>query len=193
MKLADISVGLIDCIGGTGRRLTKSDRLIIMAKEAGYAADESGDIFTPAGRKISGGVSRSGHINFVPTVVPKGQRSSVLAHRFITYYFVGDELFNHQVVRHLNDVPNDNRWVNLALGSFKDNRGDIPKEKLRKIALVNAPALVARSRKLQDCDIIRMRELRASEGVPYHKIADAYSITTMTAYRAINKQSWGNV
>ncbi len=175
------------------RPLTKSDRLIVTAKEAGYIATADGSIFNPDGVKLTGGVSRSGHINFIPNVVPRKDRSSVLAHRFIAYFFFGDDLFNHEVVRHLNDVPHDNRLENLALGSIKQNRADIPKAKLSEAAKKHAHLLVARSRKLSDEAVAAMRTLRKDTNLSYQKIASQFGISAMTAHRAINGQSWSNV
>jgi hypothetical protein len=172
---------------------TKSDCLIKLAVEAGYTADEQGNIYKPDKTLIKGGQGRSGHLNFIPNVVERKNRSSVLAHRFIMYFFYGDELFKHNVVRHLNDVPNDNRLSNLAFGSYKDNRADIPKEKLSFIAKQKASLLVERSRKLSDKDVVEMRSLRQQDNLSYAKLGDLFGVVTMTAYRAVNKQSWSSV
>ena len=173
--------------------LSKGDRYIVMAKKHGYTADELGNIYSPLGRKLTGGTSKSGHKNFMPCVVPRHERITVLWHRFVAYFFLGDEVFKHAVVRHLNDDPSDNRIENLKPGSFKENRNDIPKEKLSAIAKEKAPKLVERSRKLTDLQVLEMRRLRQATGIAYNKIADLFSVTTMTAYRAVNKQCWSNV
>ena len=172
---------------------SKSDCLIVLAKEKGYTADRQGNIFTPEGNKLVGSRSKTGHLNFIPNVVERSKRSSVLAHRFIAYYFFGEELFKHPLVRHLNDDPSDNRLCNLALGSHKDNRADIPKEKLSLIAKTNAPALVERSRKLTNEDVLSMRKERELTKMSYKKLGDVYGVGAMTAYRTVNKQSWSNV
>jgi hypothetical protein len=165
----------------------------MMAKAAGYTADAAGNIYSPEGKALKGGTSRTGHKNFIPNVVPRAQRSSVLWHRFIVYYFLGNAVFEHRLVRHLNDIPADNRLINLALGSYLDNRRDIPRSKLSSAARKSAHLLVARSRKLSDTQIQQMRELRVKQGISFHQLGQCFGVTTMTAYRAITKQSWRNV
>jgi hypothetical protein len=176
-----------------GRPLSKSDLLIILAKDMGYTADVEGNIYKPDGKRIIGGVSKSGHKNFIPNVVPRAERSSVLAHRFIAYYFYGKEIFNHDLVRHLNDIPYDNRVENLKPGSYKENRADIPKRILSENAKRNTPGLIKRSRVLSDSDILEMRRLRGETNLSYAKLAGMFGVAAMTAYRAICKQSWRNV
>jgi hypothetical protein len=99
----------------------------------------------------------------------------------------------HECVRHLNDIPHDNRLCNLALGSKKDNRADIPKEKLSEISKKSAHLLVERSRKLTDDDIKLMREVYKTTNKSYATIAEEFGVAPMTAYRAITKQSWKGV
>lgn len=176
--------------------LSLSDKFLIAAKSYGYTANKDGDVFSPTGKKLSNrSVKKHGHISItlrVPGVNDRGFQS-VLAHRFVAYFFHGDEIFKHQCVRHLDDVPARNVAVNLMPGSTKENRADIPREVLSANALKNAHLLVARSRKLSDQDILAMRMERESSGAPYKDIAEAYGVSAMTAYRAINKQSWKEV
>lgn len=174
-------------------RLSGSDEVIIEAIEKGYYADCDGNIYNKAGRKLSACPKRDGHLSVTFNIKRNGRKRPVLAHRFIAYYFYGDDLFNNECVRHLNDVPSDNRLCNLALGSFKENRADIPKEVLSRNAKKNAHLLVERSRKLLDEDIILMRNVCKDTNKSFATIAKEFGVSTMTAYRAITKQSWSNV
>ena len=55
---------------------------------------------------------------------------TVFVHRLAMYQVYGDILFEQgMVVRHLNDVPTDLRFENLAIGTSSDNILDIPPEK----------------------------------------------------------------
>ncbi len=172
---------------------SKSDKLIVLAKAAGYYANKDGVIFSPEGRPLKGGTAKSGHKNFLPCVCPRAQRSSVLQHRFVAYYFLGDDVFNWPLVRHKNDIPSDNRINNLALGTYKENRADIPTETLSAIGKANVGGLIERSRKLSNFDIHALRAKRKFTGASYKKLGDLFGVTTMTAYRAINKQCWSNI
>jgi len=175
--------------------LSKSDLTIMLGVQLGYYADSAGKIYRKDGHEMSSGsVKRSGHLS-VSLPDPSGSKKCqpVLAHRFIAYYFFGVDALLHQCVRHLNDEPSDNRVVNLAPGSFKQNRADICKEKLSKIGKKNAPRFIEQSRKLTDCQILEMRKLRDSTGLAYAKIGRLFGVAAMTAYRAITKKSWSSI
>lgn len=172
---------------------SKSDWAIMCAVDAGYSADACGNIYTPSGRLLSNrSAKRGGHLS-ISLRDQNGKCKPVLAHRLVAYFFYGVDALLAQCVRHLNDVPNDNRKENLAYGTHKENRADIPSEKLSEIGKAHAEAFVARSRKLTDEQVRRMRLLRAECKTPYHKLAKQFGVTTMTAYRAVVKQSWGNI
>jgi hypothetical protein len=170
--------------------LSKSDWVILCALESGYVADDDGNIFNPKGIKLTDrSAKRSGHLS-ISLRSPIGKCQPVLAHRFIAAFHWGINALMSECVRHLNDVPNDNRKSNLAYGTLSENRNDIPKARLSAISKANAPALVARSRKLSDADVIAMREARKNTGKPYKTLGEDFGVSTMTAYRAINYQSW---
>lgn len=175
---------------------SQSDYAIVKAVEQGYTADEDGNIYTPYGKLMSNrSRKRAGHLSITLRLEGFNERGfqAVLAHRFIAYYFYGDDLFKHQCVRHLNDVPHDNRLKNLALGTFKENRADIPREKISGPAKKHAHKLVARCRKLSDEDVIALRKEREENSTPYYKIAAMFGVTTMTAHRACNGAAWKNI
>ena len=175
---------------------SKSDRAIVEAVELGYTADEEGNIYSPTGRKLSNrSRKKSGHISVTLKLKGFNERGSVpvLAHRLVAYYFFGKEMFENECVRHLNDVPWDNRLKNLALGSMKENRSDIPREIICSNAKKHAHKLVSRSRKLTDQDILDMRAEREDNNTPYYKLGPMFGVTAMTAYRAVTKQSWKDV
>ena len=172
---------------------SNSDLLIIKAFNAGYTANEAGEIFTPQGNKLELSTNNNGYLSFMPNLGERSLRRTVLAHRFILYCFYKDTLFEWPLVRHLNDVRDDNRLTNLAVGTKGDNRQDIGFERLSRIAKKNAHVLVALSRKLSDAQIREMRAQRTTHNTPYHILAKQFGVSTMTAYRAVTKQSWSNV
>jgi len=174
-------------------KMSLSDKAIVLAKKQGYTADRYGAVFRPDGKELLGSkLNTSDHLRVTLYVQGLNSRghASVLKHRFISYFFYGEEVFRHDTVRHKNDLGSDNRLENLALGSFKENRADIPKEIISANAKKHAYKLVERSRKLSDEDVTEIRKLRFENEMPYYKIADMFDISTMTAYRAANHQSW---
>lgn len=175
--------------------LSKSDIIIMRAVHLGYTATEDGKVYSPKGKEIKGSAKKAGHSS-ITVIVPIGdrRRCPVLKHRFIYYYFKGCEMFRHQVIRHLNDTPSDNRLCNLKAGSHKENMNDIPKH-VRSSAMTpeRVKAFVESSRKLTDEDICSIRKDRSELNTPYYKMADRYGVSTMTVYRLCNNISWKDI
>jgi len=170
--------------------------MIIKAKEKGYTATQDGKVFDKNLREIKGSpLKTSGHlrITLYADGVNKNGYCSVLKHRFIAYYFLGDVVFEHDLIRHKNDISDDNRIENLIPGSYVDNRRDIPREKLSAASKKISHLLIERSRKLENSSIAEMRELYSSGKFSYLKLSKLFNVSTMTAYRAVTRQSWKGV
>lgn len=174
-------------------KLSLSDRIIIESKVKGYYATPDGGVYSPSGKLLSGGKTKHGHRTFTPAVYPDGRRGCALQHRFVAYFFMGNEVFSYACVRHLNDIPGDNRIENLALGSYKDNSQDMPLEKRKKRSVGAGYRLAEIQRKLSDIQILEMRKIRVDTNMPFYKIAKQFGVSTMTAYRTVTKQSWAAV
>lgn len=177
-------------------KISKSDKVIIEAVEAGYIATEDGRVFSFTGKELKGCSSGSSpHLKISISNTPTaGSRYPVLKHRFVAYFFYREEIFKHRLIRHLNDVPTDNRIENLLPGSYKDNRSDVPKEKI--IAALpedHVKKLTERNRKLTDKMIKEIREKRKNEGTAYWRLAKEYGVSTMTVHRLCNGVSWVDV
>ena len=172
-------------------KFSQSDQCIIDAVEQGYTADKEGNVYSHTGSLVQGFASGKGrHLKVCFYYRCSGKKTTFLKHRFIYYFFHREEMFNHRLVRHLDDNPNNNALSNLKAGTYKENRADIPREKLSANAKRNSYLLVERQRKLTDGEIRQMREYRLSTGESYAKIAKRFNISTMTAFRAVTKQSW---
>ena len=177
--------------------LSKSDVAILRAVSLGYTATEDGRVFSPEGNEIRGSHKEKGKGHLSITLILKmGNRTKmpVLKHRFIYYYFCGSDMFKHQVVRHLNDIPHDNRLTNLKAGSHLENMRDIPKN-VRSEAMTpeRIKAFIERCRKLSDEDINEIRVKRREFKTPYYKLAKEYNVSTMTICRLCNGKSWANI
>lgn len=175
-------------------KLSLSDRFIVAAWSSGYFSDDNGNIYDKDNNRVPVSRTKSGHKRFTCYVSGVNERgwATVLVHRFIAFGKFGTELFNHPLVRHINSDPSDNSPDNLALGTYKDNRADIPKEVLSKNGKKNAHKLVARSRKLTDEQIRDIRNLR-KEGNTFADIANKYGVAVMTVHRAVKNKSWKDV
>ena len=176
--------------------LSQSDRMIVAAVGAGYYASLCGRVYDKNNKEIVGSpLKTSGHLRM--TLYAAGVNAlgycSVLKHRFITYYFKGDAVFSSPLIRHRNDIADDNKIHNLLPGTYKENRADIPFSKLSSIGKDNAHLLVARCRKLTDDQIKALREEYANGPDSYLDVGKKFGVSAMTAYRAITKQSWSNV
>jgi hypothetical protein len=85
-------------------------------------------------------VSEAGHVRNIrtghtltPVIHPGGywtyslgyvdRRRHSFAHRLVAAAFIGDP-GNSDLVRHLDDNPNNNHWTNLAYGTHSDNLHD---------------------------------------------------------------------
>lgn len=90
----------------------------------GFRATEDGTIISNTGKSV-GSQRPDGRMHFVSIADENGLRRTLLSHRFIAYQLYGDKIFEPGiVVRHLNDDPSDNRFENIALGTYKDNKRD---------------------------------------------------------------------
>jgi hypothetical protein len=104
-------------------------------------------------------------------------------HHLVLEAFVGSKPDGLQC-RHLNGNREDNRLCNLVWGTAKQNSED---RELHGTVCYGEKNPMA---KLDQSQVLEMRKIRSETGMPYHKIAENFNVSTMTAYRAITKQSW---
>ncbi len=101
--------------------MNKSNIRIKSAYEKGYRAKEDGTIYNPKGKKI--GFKADGRNVF--NYSSEGLFSPIRFNRFNFWATAGqDALKKGVVVRHLNDIKDDDRFENLALGTQADNIAD---------------------------------------------------------------------
>ena len=107
-------------------------------------------------------------------------------HRAVCELFNGGDGSDLQC-RHLNGDMHDNRAVNLAWGTCADNHADKFLHGTDPSGERNPMA------KLTDKSVRDMRRLRRETGKPYKEIGPMFGVSTMTAYRAINIQSFKEI
>lgn len=148
----------------------------------GYFADPDGNIYslwinkgqhglvmTKEFKRLNFSKSKSGHL-----VVSFGRFDKELVHRVIYRTFIG-ELEKGKVIRHLNDVPTDNRVSNLKQGTQKENMYDaLENNKLKS--------------KLTEEDVISIKSLKG-----YQKrktVAKNFGVSESTVKGIWNDKTW---
>jgi len=97
-----------------------------IAYERGYRVTKDGDLLNPKGKKI-GSISTRGYEGTGIWIDKKQQK--LYTHRLQSYQKYGNKLYEDGiVVRHLNGNSLDNSFNNIAIGTYRDNTMDIPKE-----------------------------------------------------------------
>jgi hypothetical protein len=110
-------------------KMNNTEKLIRRAYEKGYRAKEDGTIYNPKGKKIGFKVDNRNVFSYYY----EDYFSQVRCSRFIAYQLWGDKIFEKGVVvRHLNDIKDDDRFDNLALGTQADNMADKKKNGTKK-------------------------------------------------------------
>lgn len=148
----------------------------------GYFADPDGNIYSlwinkgqhglvmaKEFKRLNFSKSKSGHL-----VVSFGRFDKELVHRVIYRTFIG-ELEEGKVIRHLNDVPTDNRVSNLKQGTQKENMCDALKNNKLKS-------------KLTEEDVIRIKSLKG-----YQKrktVAKNFGVSESTVKGIWNDKTW---
>lgn len=112
------------------------------------------------------------------------------AHRHAWRLFKGDIPAGMRVL-HRCDVRNCVNPDHLFLGTQADNVHDMVNKGRNRTTPVYGEA-----NHLSKLTADRVRQMRARKqetGASYREIAEAFGVTTMTAYRAIVGQSWSNI
>ena len=82
-----------------------------------------GNLIGPDGKIRTPTISVRGYKQF--SIRVDGKKKIVKLHRFVAYLKYGDEIYNHQCVRHMDGDPLNNAFGNIILGSQHDNLMDI--------------------------------------------------------------------
>lgn len=113
------------------------------------------------------------------------------AHRLSWRLFHG-EIPEEKKVLHKCDVRCCVNPEHLFIGTQKENMIDAS----LKGKLLNRTILFGEKnpmRKLSGEDVMKMRQIYSKGNTSYKRISKEFNISTMTAYRAINNQSWSHI
>ena len=108
--------------------MNKSNVALLKAYESGYRVLEDGTFVSPNGCVLKTKLIR-GRYKAYTIKISTTEKSHIMIHRLCAYQIYGDKLFEAECVRHLNGDSLDNSWMNIAIGTYKENSQDVPKEK----------------------------------------------------------------
>ncbi|MBU8770311.1 HNH endonuclease [Cytobacillus oceanisediminis] len=159
----------------------------------GYFVDSSGNVFSKwinkgrhgkvmgrELRKIKGSKTKRGHV-----YVRFGRKAKPLyIHRLVYQVFVG-EIAEGLLIRHLNDIPYDNRVENLSIGTQKENMEDARKNKLFPLGSKNGQS------KLTEKDVKEIRKLAKTNTKT--ELANKYQVSRAAIREAVNNNTWKHV
>ncbi len=161
------------------KRTSKNSQLVLSAFNKGYRVSNEGDVFAPSGTKLKLSLNRKGYYMFCARLDGAGRR--LFVHHLLAYQKFGEEIFQTDCIRHLDDVSTNNSFDNIGIGSRSDNAMDMSKKK-RVMRSVNS------NKRFSDEDVLKMRELK-NNGHTYLEIMEMYGITSKgTMSHIINKR-----
>jgi len=147
--------------------------VVTIAYEKGYRANDDGSITGIYVGNIKLGKGTNGYLLF--RIRDGASFKTVPAHRFAAYCFFGDEIFNHECVRHIDGDKTNNRRSNLTLGSRSDNFQDNSEEWKTNFSMAGAKT----KRKLDEEAVKEIRQL-LNVGVSYRTLSEKFSVSKGT-------------
>ena len=103
---------------------------MIVLKTLNYSIDNNG-ILKNSNGKIVG--SPNGDDYYKIQVTLGGKIQTVFTHRLQAYNKFGDDMYKKGImVRHLNSIKEDNSYLNIELGTAKDNNNDRGEEAIKE-------------------------------------------------------------
>ena len=125
-------------------KIKEFNRHEILLFDKGYRVNDLGEVINPKGDKVMCSIHKKGYrcighrINGVTTNIP--------VHRLQAYIKFGDKIYTKGLlVRHLDGDKLNNSYNNIELGTYSDNRMDMPEEERKRLA-----QLAADSQKIYD-------------------------------------------
>lgn len=110
-------------------------------------------------------------------------KKKIYIHRAVCELFNGTPLLEQQC-RHLDGNNQNNSATNLSWGTPSENNKDKVKHGTNGVGEKNAMA------KLTQKQVDEMRCIKNNTQLTYKEISNKFNISPMTAWRAINKESW---
>lgn len=158
--------------------MSKMKQVLEFLVKEGYTIDKQGIVRNNKGVILPGSKS-DGYLKFsVRTDFTSSY--AMRFHKFQAYVKYGDKIFERgQVVRHLNDVKDDNSYENIVLGSQTQNMMD-RKESHRKSHIKNKGGIPE--------DIQEKILFDRRIGLSYRALVDKYGIPKSTIMDFVNRK-----
>lgn len=146
----------------------------------GYRVTDSGSVINPKGETISGYKHRNGYFGINAKIDSKDVTCNV--HRVQAFQKYGMDLYEEGiVVRHLDGNKENNSFDNIAIGTYSDNRMDIP-EHIRMRTALYATSFTRKYDKTE------VKEFHENNGRSYKKTMEYFGITSKgTLHYILNK------
>ena len=152
-----------------------------IAYDRGYRVTNNGKLIGLS-NKVIGCVNNNGYENTGFNVNKK--YINIATHRLQAYQKYGDKLYEDGiVVRHLNGNKLDNSWDNIAIGTYRDNAMDIPKEIRTSIAIARAKASIKYPKEF----VLKLKR-EYKEIKSYRELGRKYDIHPQIIWQLINKR-----
>ena len=141
---------------------------ILEAFNRGYVVSLEGQAYNKKGEKV-GYLTSNGRVSFKIRI--KGISTTIPVHRLHAFQKYGHNLFNDGIeVRHLDAIPDNNSWENIAIGTHSENMMDIP-EQIRISKAIHASSSL---KKYNNKEIIEFHNIEKS----YKKTMKKFFITS---------------
>lgn len=152
----------------------------------GYTIDKDGNLLNRNGIKVKG-CRKSNKCDYLCFNIRTGPRNQnkilkCMFHRFQAYIKYGNQIYgNGIVVRHLNGNRYDNSYDNISIGTFIDNKRDIPKE------LISIHC--GHIKRIYEPNIVESIRKDRNDGYTYSQLMSKYNISSKgTIHYIINRE-----
>jgi len=156
---------------------SKKKKNVIIAFERGFRVEKDGSVLGLKGNKLK--MSRIGgkFPYFFFSLRNAGERITVPVHILCAYQKFGDKALTCECVRHLDGNSLNNSYENIAIGTFSENRMDIPEEVRKRTATIASHSFIM---KWDEEDVKKIKE--------YYKGCHSYK-ETMNKFGILSKGS----
>jgi len=152
-----------------------------IAYERGYRVTKEGQLIGLSNKVV--GCDNSKGYEKIHICINKKYKN-LLTHRLQAYQKYGNKLYEDGImVRHLNGNSLDNSWGNIAIGTYRDNSMDIPKEIRIKRAISAGKAGIKYPKEF----VLKLKE-EYKLVKNYRKLGKKYDIHSQIIWQLINKR-----
>ena len=167
-------------------KLSKADRLLVKAKNAGYRVEPDGSPVGLRGHRLKVQTcGKNGYLFIKVSCKPYGSYP-ISAARLQALQKFGGQLFSRGMeVRHINGDRLDNSWNNISLGTRSENMLDRSSED----RVTHAKHAARSLRKITDGQAVEIRR-RVANGEKQIDIAKEFGLAKSTVSQIVNNKTY---